>query len=47
MLNNTSAGTRTAGKVMILAAVAIALPLTATRAVEYIDVPAAPAPPAV
>jgi bla regulator protein BlaR1 len=47
MLDNTSAGTRTAGKLMILAAAGIALPLTATRAVEYIDVPATPAPPAV
>jgi bla regulator protein blaR1 len=45
MLNNTSAGTRTAGKLMILAGIAVALPMTATRAVEYIDVPAAPAPP--
>ena len=46
MLNSTSAGTRAAGRVMIMAAVAVALPLTATRAVEYIDVPAAPASPA-
>ena len=44
MLNNTSAGTRTVGRVMILAAAGIALPLTATRAVEYINVPAAAAP---
>ena len=46
MLNNTSAGKRTAGKLLILAGVATALPLTATRAVEYIDVPAPPAAPA-
>ena len=46
MLNNSTAGGRTAGKMMILAAVAVALPLTATRAVDYVDVPAPPAPPA-
>ena len=48
MLNNPSAGQRAAGKLMILGAMAVALPLTATRAVEYVDVPpppAAPAPP--
>ena len=45
MLNNTTAGKRTAGRLMIVTAVAVALPLTATRAIEYIDV-AAPAPPA-
>jgi hypothetical protein len=35
-----------AGRLTVLAAVAIALPLTATRAIEYVDkvVPAAPAP---
>ena len=43
MLNSKTTGSRTAGKLMILTAVAIALPLTATRAVEYIDVPAPPA----
>ena len=46
MLNATTTGKRTAGKLMILATVAVALPLTATRAIEYIDVPAPPAPPA-
>jgi len=45
MLNATTTGKRTAGKMMILATVAIALPLTATRAVDYIDVQA-PTPPA-
>ena len=45
MLNNTSAGKRTAGKLMILAGVAVALPLTATRAINYVDVPAPPAAP--
>lgn len=45
MLNSKTTGSRTAGKLMILTAVAIALPLTATRAIEYIDVPAPPAAP--
>jgi beta-lactamase regulating signal transducer with metallopeptidase domain len=44
MLTNPSAGRRLAGRLTVIAAVAVALPLTATRAVEYIDVPA-PAPP--
>ncbi|MCL6684519.1 M56 family metallopeptidase [Sphingomonas alba] len=44
MLNTATAGKRTTGKFMILATVAVALPLTATRAVDYIDVPAPPAP---
>ncbi len=47
MLNSTTTGTRATGKLMILTAVALALPLTATRAIEYVDVPAPPAPPAV
>lgn len=51
MLSNTTAGRRTAGKLMIVAAVAIALPLTATRAIDYVDIaspaaPEAPQPPA-
>jgi beta-lactamase regulating signal transducer with metallopeptidase domain len=51
MLTNTTAGKRTAGKLMILAAVAVALPLTATRAIDYVDIaqpavaPAAPQAP--
>jgi len=44
MLNPATAGKRTTGKFMILAGIAVALPLTATRAVDYIDVPAPPAP---
>lgn len=51
MLSNTTPGKRTAGKLMIFAAVAVALPLTASRAIEYVDVsapqpPKAPQPPA-
>ncbi len=45
MLNSSTTGSRTAGKLMIFAAVAVALPLTATRAIEYVDVPASPAAP--
>src|SRR4030095_2191150 len=45
MLNSTTTGKRASGKLMILTAVALALPLTATRAIDYIDVPASPAPP--
>jgi hypothetical protein len=37
MLTNPSAGRRLAGRLTVIAAVAIALPLTATRAIEYID----------
>ncbi len=44
MLTDTTAGKRTTGKLLIMTAVALALPLTATRAIEYIDVPAPPAP---
>lgn len=44
MLSNTSAGRRLTGKAMVLAAVAIALPLTATRAIDYVDVPVPRAP---
>jgi beta-lactamase regulating signal transducer with metallopeptidase domain len=44
MLSNPTPGRRTAGRVLILATVAAALPLTATRAIEYIDVPSAPSP---
>jgi len=44
MLNTATAGKRTTGKFLILATVAVALPLTATRAVDYINVPAPPAP---
>ncbi len=48
MLTNPSSGRRVTGRLAVLAAVAVALPLTATRAVDYVDVPlpapAAPAP---
>jgi bla regulator protein BlaR1 len=44
MLTNPTAGKRTTGKLLIMTAVALALPLTATRAIEYVDVPAPPAP---
>jgi beta-lactamase regulating signal transducer with metallopeptidase domain len=44
MLNTPSTGKRTAGQMLVLGAIAVALPLTATRAIEYIDVPAPVAP---
>nr|WP_283938220.1 M56 family metallopeptidase [Sphingomonas brevis] len=46
MLTNPTAGRRFAGRLTVIAAVAVALPLTATRAIEYVDkvVPAEPAP---
>ena len=43
MLTNPSNGRRISGRMMVFAAVAVALPLTATRAIEYVDVPVAPA----
>lgn len=43
MLTNPSAGRRLSGRLMVLATVAVALPLTATRAINYVDV----TPPAV
>ena len=48
MLTNPTAGRRNSGKLMVLATIAVALPLTATRAIEYVDVlaPAAPRAPA-
>lgn len=45
MLTNPTAGRRLAGRLTVVAAVAIALPLTATRAIEYVD-KLAPAEPA-
>jgi bla regulator protein BlaR1 len=45
MLNRTTTGNRAVGKIMILTAVAVALPLTATRAIDYVDVPAPPTTP--
>lgn len=55
MFSNPTQGRRLAGRLMLLVTVAVALPLTATRAIEYVDVkvpapspvPAAPAVPAV
>jgi hypothetical protein len=44
MLTNPTAGRRLTGRLMVLATVAVVLPLTATRAVNYIDVPAPTAP---
>jgi hypothetical protein len=47
MLMNPTAGRRLTGRLAVVAAVAIALPLTATRAIEYVDkvAPAAPVAP--
>jgi len=44
MLTNPSSGRRTTGRLMVLATLAVALPLTATRAIEYIDIPAPSVP---
>lgn len=38
MLTNPSSGRRTTGRLIVFAAVAVALPLTATRAIDYVDV---------
>ena len=38
MLSNSTTGRRLTGRVLVLAAVAVALPLTATRAIEYVDI---------
>ena len=43
MLTNPSTGPRMTGRMIVLAAVAVALPLTATRAINYVDVPVAAA----
>ena len=43
MLSNPTAGRRTTGRILVLAAVGVALPLTATRAIDYVDAPRAPA----
>ena len=40
MLSNPTAGRRLTGRMMVLAAIGVALPLTATRAIHYVDVPA-------
>lgn len=39
MLSNPTAGRRLTGRFMVLAGIAVVLPLTATRAVQYIDAP--------
>jgi beta-lactamase regulating signal transducer with metallopeptidase domain len=39
MLSKPSAGRRLAGRATVLASIAVALPLTASRAIEYVDVP--------
>ena len=39
MLSIPTAGRRMTGRMMVLAGIAVALPLTATRAIQYIDVP--------
>lgn len=46
MLTNPTAGRRITGRLLVLATVAVALPLTATRAINYIDLPAPAEPPA-
>ena len=40
MLSNPTAGRRLTGRMMVLVAIGVALPLTATRAIHYVDVPA-------
>ena len=53
MLATPTTGRRLTGRLMVVAAVAVALPLTATRAIDYVDIappgaaPAAPAAPVV
>jgi hypothetical protein len=44
MLTNPTPGRRLAGKLIVVGALAVALPLTATRAIDYVDV-VAPTPP--
>lgn len=41
MLSNPTAGRRLTGRAIVLAGIAVALPLTASRAIHYVDVPAA------
>jgi len=47
MLSNPTAGRKLTGRMMVLAAIGVALPLTATRAIEYVDIPMLSATPAV
>jgi hypothetical protein len=44
MLTNPTASRRLAGRLIVLATVAVVLPLTATRAINYVDVPSPRAP---
>ncbi|MBB3764186.1 M56 family metallopeptidase [Sphingomicrobium lutaoense] len=44
MMNHHSTGQRLAGRLIVLGALGLALPLTATKAVSFIDVPVAPTP---
>lgn len=44
MLTNPTAGRRLSGRLMVLATVAVVLPLTATRAINYVDIPQATTP---
>jgi beta-lactamase regulating signal transducer with metallopeptidase domain len=44
MLRSPNPASRFAGRILIVAAIGVALPLTASRAVDYIDLPASPAP---
>ena len=44
MLSTPTAGRRLAGRLLVLSAIAVALPLTASRAIDYVDIPAPVAP---
>ena len=44
MLTNPTASRRLSGRLMVLATIAVVLPLTATRAVNYVDLPAPQSP---
>ena len=46
MLSNPTAGRKLTGRMMVLAVIGVALPLTATRAIEYVDIPMLSAAPA-
>ena len=45
MLKSSNPARRVAGRIMIVGALAVALPLTATRAIEYVDIPVRAATP--
>jgi len=44
MLSNPTSGRRLTGRMAVFAAIAVALPLTATRAIHYVDIPSPSAP---